>query len=65
MSKEKYNQLVNEGFCVFENILSDALLDQLQSVTDRLCENMTEEHKNISALKEVLSELTRTRFLRN
>ena len=45
MSKEKYNQLINEGFCVFENILSGALLDQLQSVTDRLCENMTEEHK--------------------
>ena len=29
MSKEKYHQLINEGFCIFENILSDALLDQL------------------------------------
>ena len=42
MLKEKYNQLVNEGYCVFENILSDALLKQLRSVTDQLCENMTE-----------------------
>ncbi len=46
MSKEKYNQLLNEGFCIFENILSDALLDQLRSMTDQLCENMTEEHKS-------------------
>ncbi len=45
MSKEKYNQLINEGFCIVENILSDTLLDRLRSVTDRLCENMTEEHK--------------------
>ena len=45
MSKEKYNQLVNEGFCIFENILSAALLNRLRSVTDQLCENMTEEHK--------------------
>ena len=65
MSKEKYNQLVNEGYCIFENILSAALLNRLRSVTDQLCENMTEEHKNISVLKGARSEPTRIRFSRN
>ena len=63
MSKEKYNQLINEGFCIFENILSDALLDQLRSVTDRLCANMTEGAQKIFSLsRKRVQNLRRSGF---
>lgn len=41
--KEKYDQLISEGYCVVENVLEDNMIMRLRSVTDTLLEAQTEE----------------------
>ena len=36
-SKEKYSQLIQDGFCIVPGVLTSELLEQLKIVTDRLC----------------------------
>ena len=42
MLAEKYNQLITDGFCIHENILSEIMLGRLREVTDRLLDGMDE-----------------------
>ena len=36
VNKDKYDQLIEQGFCLFEHVLDDDLLRRLRDVTDRL-----------------------------
>ena len=36
-SKEKYSQLIQDGFCIVPRVLAPELLKRLKIVTDRLC----------------------------
>ncbi len=41
--KEKYDQLISDGYCVIENVLNGDMLSRLQTVTDELLDAQTEE----------------------
>jgi ectoine hydroxylase-related dioxygenase (phytanoyl-CoA dioxygenase family) len=41
--KEKYDQLIADGYCVVENVLKEDILTQLRSVTDKLLDAQTED----------------------
>ena len=41
--KEKYDQLINDGYCVVEDVLKEEMLNRLQTVTDELLDAQTED----------------------
>lgn len=41
--KEKYEQLIQQGYCIFENILDDSFMQQLRSKTEKLISKQTDE----------------------
>ncbi|RAP78417.1 phytanoyl-CoA dioxygenase family protein [Paenibacillus montanisoli] len=43
MAKEKYEQLMRDGYCVFEQILDEPLLEQLRDKTNDLLDRQSEE----------------------
>ena len=43
--KEKYDQLIADGYCVVENVLEEDMLTRLCSVTDELLDAQTEEER--------------------
>ena len=43
--KEKYDQLISDGYCVIDNVLKDDMLTQLRSVTDTLLDAQTDEER--------------------
>ena len=43
--KEKYDQLIADGYCVVENVLEEDMLTRLCSVTDELLDAETEEER--------------------
>lgn len=43
--KEKYDQLISDGYCVVEDVIKDDMLMQLRSVTDTLLGTQTEEQR--------------------
>lgn len=45
MFKEKYKQLIDNGFCIIEDVLSERLLNQCRIETDRLCQSDPEENR--------------------
>ena len=45
MFKEKHKQLINDGFCIIEDVLSEWLLNQCRIETDRLCQLDPEENR--------------------
>ena len=44
--KEKYDQLIADGYCVIENVLKADMLIQLQTVTDELLDAQTEDQRS-------------------
>ena len=46
LSKEKYDQLINDGYCVVEHVLKEAMLSQLRSVTDELLDAQTDDERD-------------------
>ncbi len=36
IAKEKRNQLIKEGYCVIDNVLSEEFLQELQEESDRM-----------------------------
>lgn len=59
-NQEKYDQLMKDGFCVFENVLNADLLKRLRAVTDAMLNAQTEEEKtrysSQGSLIEVIKE---------
>ena len=43
--KEKYDQLIADGYCVIENVLKEEMLTQLRTVTDELLDAQTEAQR--------------------
>ena len=43
-AKEKYDQLIRDGYCLFENILDAKMLDRLRTITDQLLDAQSEQH---------------------
>ncbi len=43
--KEKYDQLIADGYCVIENVLKEEILTRLRTVTDALLDAQTEEER--------------------
>ena len=43
--KEKYDQLIADGYCVVEDVLKEEMLAQLRSVTDELLDAQTEDER--------------------
>ena len=43
--KEKYDQLIADGYCVVENVLKEEMLTQLRTVTDELLDAQTEDER--------------------
>ena len=43
--KEKYDQLIADGYCVIENVLKEEMLTQLRTVTDELLDAQTEDQR--------------------
>ena len=46
MFKEKYKQLIDDGFCIIEDVLSKQFLNRCRKETDRLCQSAPEENRN-------------------
>ena len=44
--KEKYDQLIADGYCVVEDVLKDKMLTQLRTVTDELLDAQTEDERD-------------------
>ncbi|MCY4403669.1 MAG: phytanoyl-CoA dioxygenase family protein [Candidatus Poribacteria bacterium] len=44
--KEKYDQLITDGYCVIENVLQEDMLSSLRKVTDELLDAQTEEQRD-------------------
>ncbi|MDP7237317.1 MAG: phytanoyl-CoA dioxygenase family protein [Candidatus Latescibacteria bacterium] len=45
MGKNRYDQLIRDGFCICPDLLHADLISRLRKTTQRLCDAMTEEHK--------------------
>ena len=45
MRKNRYDQLIRDGFCICPDLLHADLISRLRKTTQRLCDAMTEEHK--------------------
>jgi len=45
MFREKYKQLIDSGFCIIEDVLSERLLNQCWKEADRLCQSDPEENR--------------------
>ena len=43
--KEKYDQLIADGYCVIKDVLKEEMLNQLRSVTDELLDAQTEDER--------------------
>ena len=43
--KEKYDQLIADGYCVIEDVLKEEMLTRLQTVTDELLDAQTEDER--------------------
>ena len=43
--KEKYDQLIADGYCVIEGVLKEDMLTQLRTVTDELLDAQTEDQR--------------------
>ena len=43
--KEKYDQLITDGYCVIENVLKEEILIRLRTVTDELLDAQTEDER--------------------
>ena len=43
--KEKYDQLIADGYCVIEDVLKEEMLTQLRTVTDELLDAQTEDER--------------------
>ena len=43
--KEKYDQLIANGYCVIENVLKEKMLTRLRTVTDELLDAQTEDER--------------------
>ena len=43
--KEKYDQLIADGYCVIEDVLKEEMLSRLQTVTDELLDAQTEDER--------------------
>ena len=43
--KEKYDQLIADGYCVVENVLKQKMLERLRLVTDQLLDAQTEDER--------------------
>ena len=43
--KEKYDQLIANGYCVVEDVLKEEMLARLRSVTDELLDTQTEDER--------------------
>lgn len=43
-AKQKHTQLIEEGFCVFEDILDDTMLERVRSVSNQLLNAQDDEH---------------------
>ena len=43
--KEKYDQLIADGYCVIEDVLKEEMLTQLRTVTDELLDAQTEDQR--------------------
>lgn len=39
--KERYDQLIADGYCVVEDVLKEEMLNRLRSVTDELLDAQT------------------------
>ena len=44
--KEKYDQLIADGYCVIENVLKEDMLTRLRTVTDELLDAQTEDQRS-------------------
>ena len=44
--KEKYDQLIADGYCVIEDVLKDEMLTRLRTVTDQLLDAQTEDERS-------------------
>ncbi len=44
-SKERYDQLIADGYCVIEDVLKEEMLTQLRLVTDELLDDQTEDER--------------------
>ena len=43
-TSEKQTQLIRDGFCIFENILTDSMLSRVREVSERLLDAQAAEH---------------------
>ena len=43
--KEKYDQLIADGYCVVEDVLKEEMLNRLRSVTNKLLDAQTEDER--------------------
>ncbi len=43
-AKEKHTQLIEDGFCVFEQVLDEGMLTRVRAVSDRLLDAQSAEH---------------------
>ena len=41
--KEKYDQLIADGYCVVEDVLKEDMLNRLRIITDELLDAQTED----------------------
>ena len=44
--KEKYDQLIADGYCVINNVLQEEMLSQLRSVTNELLDAQTDDERD-------------------
>ena len=44
--KEKYDQLIADGYCVIKNVLKQDILTRLRTVTDELLDAQTEDQRS-------------------
>ena len=44
--KEKYDQLIANGYCVIKNVLKEDMLTRLRTVTDELLDAQTEDQRS-------------------
>ena len=44
--KEKYDQLIADGYCVIKNVLKEEMLNRLRTVTDELLDAQTEDERD-------------------
>ena len=60
---QKLEQLVNEGYCLYENILSEDLLSRLRSASDKVLDENETEHRDTNQGNLVIMQFQDPAFL--